>query len=103
MAIMVVHCERRDGADRVQMAEAAYAWCCALRGSDGIRNARFFWVSPDEVAVLTEAESLTDLDRVPKPDAATAMFRLADVARFKSQERWFDPDIGEETYAMAGR
>lgn len=103
MAIMVVHCERRDGADRAEMAEAAYSWCCALRGGEGIRNSRFFWVTPDRIAVLTEADALADLDRLPKPDTAAAMFHLADVARVTYQERWYDPEIGEETYRMAGR
>ncbi len=103
MAFLLQHCDRRDTADRAQFGEAAYGLCRALRGSDGIRNARFYWVNADRIVILTEAESMADFDRPPKPDAASALFRLADLARFTDEERWFDPGVGEDTYRMAGR
>ena len=103
MAFLLQHCDRRDTADRIMFGEAAYELCRALRGSDGIRNTRFYWVNPDRIVILTEAESMADLDLPPKPEAASALFRLADLARFTDEERWFDPAVGEDTYRMAGR
>ncbi|NIA24784.1 MAG: hypothetical protein GWP04_04380 [Gammaproteobacteria bacterium] len=103
MAFLLQHCDRRDTADRIEFGEAAYGLCRALRGSDGIANSRFYWVNADRIVILTEAESMVDLDRPPKPEAASALFRLADLARFTDEERWFDPGVGEDTYRMAGR
>ena len=103
MAFLLQHCERRDGADRIEFGEAAYGLCRALQGSDGIRRARFYWVNADRIAVLTEAESREDFDRLPRSELAGALFRLADLARFIDEERWFDPAVGEDTYRMAGR
>ena len=103
MAFLLQHCDRRDTTDRVEFGEAAHGLCRALRGSDGIQNARFYWVNPDCIVILTEAESMADLDLPPKPEAASALFRLADLARFTDEERWFDPAVGEDTYRMAGR
>ena len=103
MGVMLTHVERRDGIDRVDLAEAAFDLCRAYRGADGIRNARFFWETPDRIVLLVEAETMADLDGAPKPDVARALFHLADLGRIRDEERWYDPAIGEETYRMAGR
>jgi hypothetical protein len=103
MAFLLQYCDRRDTAGRVEFGEAAYGLCSALRGSDGIRDARFYWVNPDRIVVLTEAKSMADFDLPPRPEAAAALFHLADLARFTDEERWFDPGVGEDTYRMAGR
>ena len=103
MALLLQHCDRRDTADRAEFGEAAYGLCRALRGGDGIRNSRFYWVNADRIVIFTEAESMTDFDQPPKPEVASALFRLADLARFTDEERWFDPGVGEDTYRMAGR
>ena len=103
MAFLLQHCDRRDTTDRVEFGEAAYGLCRALQGSDGIRNARFFWVDADRTVVLTEADSMEDFDGPPKPETASAMFRLADLTRFTDEERRFDPGVGGDTYRMAGR
>ena len=103
MAFLLQHCDRRDTADRIEFGEAAYGLCRALRGGDGIRNARFYWVNADRIVILSEAESMADFDLPPKTEAASALFRLADLARFTDEERWFDPDVGADTHRMAGR
>ena len=103
MAFQLQHWDRRDMADRIGFGEAAYGLCQATRGSDGIQDSRFYWVSADRIAILTEAESMADFNRPPRPEAATAMFHLADLARLTDEERWFDPAVGEDTYRMAGR
>ena len=103
MAVLLQHCDRRDTADRAEFGEAAYGLCRALRGSVGIRDSRFYWVNADRIVIYTEAESMADLDLPPRPEAASALFQLADLARFADEERWFDPAVGEDTYRMAGR
>lgn len=103
MAFLVQHCDRRDAATRIEFGEAAYGLCRALRGSDRIRNSRFYWVNADRIVIVSEADSIGDFDRPPSPETANALFRLADLARFTDEERWFDPAVGEDTYRMAGR
>ena len=103
MAFLVQHCDRRDAATRIEFGEAAYGLCRALRGSDGIRNSRFYWVNADRIVIVSEADSIGEFDRPPSSETASALFRLADLARFTDEERWFDPAVGEDTYRMAGR
>jgi hypothetical protein len=103
MAFLVQHCDRRDAAPRIEFGEAAYGLCRALRGSDGIRNSRFYWVNTDRIVIVSEADSIGEFDRPPNSETASALFRLADLARFADEERWFDPAVGEDTYRMAGR
>ena len=103
MAGMVSHWERRDGSSREALGEAAFALCRASRQMDGVRSSRFFWTTPDEIAILTEAEHMADFDQPAKPDQAVAVFALADLARETSTERWIDPRDGQETYQIAGR
>lgn len=103
MAALLQYCDRRDHADRAEFGEAAYGLCRALRGTVGIQNSRFYWVNTDRIVILTEADTMTDLDRPPRPEAASALFHLADLARFTGEERWYDPAVGEDTYRMAGR
>jgi len=103
VAFLVQHCDRRDAATRIEFGEAAYGLCRALRGSDRIRNSRFYWVNADRIVIVSEAGSVEDFDRPPNPETANALFRLADLARITDEERWFDPAVGEDTYRMAGR
>jgi hypothetical protein len=103
MAFLLQHWNRRDAADRSEFGEAAYALCRAMNGDDRIQKARFYWVNADRIVILSEARSMEDFDRPPRPESAKAMFHLADLARITDEERWFDPAVGEDTYRMAGR
>jgi len=103
MAGLVTHWERRDGADREALGKAAFDLCRATRQRDGIRSSRYFWTGPDQIAMLTEADTMADFEQPAKPDQAMAIFALADLARETSVERWIDPRAGMEAYNVAGR
>jgi len=103
MAIIVGRWERRDSADRADMGSAALAYCQTLKTRDGIRNSRFFWVSPDRIVIQTEAESQQVFDQPPDAEQAKALFALADLAQAVDTERWMDPRDGQAAYRTAGR
>jgi hypothetical protein len=102
MAAALTRWERRDGADREQLATTAINYCRAVR-AQGAKACRFFWASPDAIVVLTEADSQHFFDDAPKSETAQALFALADLARTDGPERWIDPRDGEATYRTAGR
>jgi hypothetical protein len=103
MAGLVTHWERRDGADREALGQAAFALCRATRQVDGVKSSRFFWTGPDQVVILSEANTMADFDQASKPDQAEAIFALSDLARATATERWIDPRDGTEAYRVAGR
>ena len=49
--------DRRDGADRDRLGQAALAFCRALRSETGVQDARFYWSGVDSLVVLTDAVS----------------------------------------------
>jgi len=102
MAAALTRWERRDGADRQEMAMAAIALCRASRAS-GAKASRFFWTTSDSIVTLTEADSPAFFEREPDADTAKAVFALSDLARSGSQERWIDPRDGQSAYRTAGR
>lgn len=101
-AVTVSHWERRDATDRADLAQAAFNLCRAMR-QQGATSSRFFWLGADTVVVLSEADSIAVFDEEPKPDLASALFALADLARGTSHERLMDPRSGERAYRTAGR
>ena len=101
MDIGISRWERRDGVDRDQLGKAALAFCRAMRGFDGVHNARFYWANPDTVVVLTEADSAEVLVRQASPDLARATFGLADLARQTGLESLFDARVAEATFRSA--
>jgi len=103
MTAELYHWERRDRVDRNEYGEAAFRFCRASRAQDGVVACRFFWVSPDRIAILREAESPHTFDDAPKPEVAKALFDLADLAVNVGYERWLDPRNGQSAYATAGR
>ncbi len=103
MAITVGHWERRDSADRDAFGTAALQFCRAMKARGGVQSCRFFWTSPDAIAILTEAESARVFDEPPTRETAQALFALDDLARATGLERWLDPRDGTETYRLAGR
>ncbi len=103
MAIMVIHWERRDNADRGALGSAALDFCRASRTVEGMRDCRFYWANADTVVVQADAESTEVFYRPTTPPVARALFALADLARQTSDERWMEPGMGQETYRAAGR
>jgi len=103
MAILISRYERRDGVDRDAMARAALDVCRANRAAQGMRQARFYWVNADSIALMFDAESAEVFDHQPSPDQARTMFGLADLARNVGIERWAEARDGEQAYRAAGR
>ena len=103
MAMQVSWWERRDPADRAALGRAALDHCRALRASEGMRGARFFWLGPDELVLVEEVESLDVPGEAMQADQARTLFALADLARRTRFERWQDPGSGEAFYRLAGR
>jgi hypothetical protein len=103
MAMQVRWWERRDAADRDALGRAAFAHCRALRSSEGMQSARFYWLGPDTLVLEEEVESLDIPGEGMAPDQAQTSFALADLARQTRHERWQDPGRGEAFYRLARR
>jgi len=103
MALQVSWWERRDAADRDALGSAALAHCRALRATEGMRSARFYWLGPDTLVLVEEVESLDIPAEAVQTDQARTLFVLADLARRTHAERWQDPGQGEAFYRLAGR
>ena len=93
MAFVVSRWERRDTADREDLAGAAAAWCGAMRSCPGIGRARFYWVGTDGLVTAAEVESFEALDRCVTGEVAEVEMRLGDLARRVWSERWTDPAL----------
>jgi hypothetical protein len=96
--------ERYPSADRNALAMAALEWCRSAREHDGVNDSRFYWIDPNEIAVITDAEpgawgpgSGIELSA----RAAKAIFGLADLARNTSTETWADARSGAEMSSRA--
>ena len=103
MAMQVSWWERRDQADRDALGRAALEHCRALRTSEGLRSARFYWLGPDTLVLVEDVESLDVPSEAMGTDQARTFFALADLARQTRYERWQDPGSGEAFYRLAGR
>ncbi len=96
------HVERRDSADRDQLARAALALCKAVRGLDGVAGCRYYWKPSDTVVIVAEGESAAAW-RAPSADVARASFDLYDLGREVGYEEWIDARSGQDVYTSAGR
>ena len=103
MAIIVGRWERRDSADRDAFGSAALAYCQTIKRREGVRGSRFFWLSPDQIVIQSEADSHQVFDQAPDADMAKTLFALSDLARAYDTERWMDPRDGQAVYRSAGR
>ncbi len=103
MALRATHWERRDGADREAVGNAAYVFCRASRAVQGMNSCRFYWSNTEPVVILGDAESPEVFDRPGTPELGKAVFILGDLARQIRDERWAEPRSGQEAYRQAGR
>lgn len=104
MPLHVAKFERMGNADRNDLALAALEVCRAAKEVAGVNDCRFFWVDPNEIAILTDAEpgawgpgSNAELS----PRNYKAMFTLADLARNTLSETWVDARAGEDNYKLS--
>ena len=103
MPLHVAKYERRDSADRNDLGLAALEACRGARETAGVISSRFYWINPDEIAIITDAEPGAwgqGSGNTPQPRAMKALFALADLAKNTSLEVWADARSGEETYKI---
>ena len=103
MAIIVNHWQRRERTTIEEFGNAAYEFCRAQRGVEGIGSSRFYWVNSDTLVIQSQAESFEAFDRTGTPELGKANFALSDIARPASTERWQEPRAATELYRRAGR
>jgi len=93
MAFVVSRWERRDNADRDDLAGAASAWCGAMRSCPGVGRARFYWVGTDGLVTVAEVESFEAFDHSVTGEVDQVELHLGDLARRMWSERWTDPAV----------
>ena len=103
MAIIVNHWQRRERTTIEEFGNAAYEFCRAQRGVEGIGSSRFYWVNSDTIVTQSQAESFEAFDRTGTPELGKANFALSDIAHPASTERWQEPRAATELYRRAGR
>jgi hypothetical protein len=104
MPLHVSKFERYPTADRNALAAAALEWCRAARAADGVNDSRFYWIDPNEIAIVTDAEPGAwgaGSNAQPTARAAKAIFALADLARNTSTETWGDAKAGAEMFNLS--
>ena len=104
MPLHVGKFERFPSADRNELALAALEWCRAARASEGVNDSRFYWIDPNEIVVVTDADPGAwgaGAGAQVSPQAAKALFALADLARNTSTETWADARAGAEMFGRA--
>lgn len=93
--------ERYPSTERNALAMAALEWCRAAREHEGVNDSRFYWIDPNEIAVVTDAEPGAwgaGAGAELSPRAAKAVFAFADLARNVSTETWADARSGAEMF-----
>ena len=104
MPLHVMKFERFQDADRNDLALAALEYCRSVSESDGVDHSRFFWVDPNEIAILVHAEQGgwgPWSTQQPSRREAVALFALADLCRNTMNEVWGDAKSGQATYDLA--
>ena len=95
----VLYWERRDGADRTALALAALKLCEALKGTDGVQDARLYFSKTDCPTILIHVDSADVLDRMTyAPAVSAAHFAVGDLARHTGTETWLDAGNAEKMF-----
>ena len=94
--------ERRDNADRNDLANAALALCRGIKPADSVTSSKFYWYTADTIVIWTEGEA-SAFDYNPDANVGKAIFALSDLAKLTMNWRLSDAKLGEETYKAAGR
>lgn len=105
MPMQISRWQRYPDADRNALAGAALRFCPSHRVLEGVRT-RFYWVTANEIVVLSEAESAAALNAIqpgdePRAEIAQAAFDLSDVAWMTQTFRAGEP--GAKASEAAGR
>jgi hypothetical protein len=104
MPLHVSKFERYSGANRDQLGIAALEWCRSARESEGVNSSRYYWIDPNQIAIVIDAEPGTwgtGSGAQPTARYIKAMFSLADLARNTSTETWADARAGSDVRQLA--
>tara|TARA_B100000989_G_scaffold226694_1_gene173851 strand:+ start:224 stop:532 length:309 start_codon:yes stop_codon:yes gene_type:complete len=94
--------EMRSDADRNSFGLAALAVCKAAKSAEGVNDAKFFWINPNLIGIIVDAEAgAWGADVEPTAEAMKAFFDLADLSNQVASEIWMSAGIGEERFNMA--
>ena len=94
--------EMRSDDDRNAFGLADLAVCKAAKNVEGVNDAKFFWVNPNLIGLIVDAEKgVWGSDAAPTPETMKAFFDLADLSNQVSAEIWMSAGIGEERFNMA--
>ena len=94
--------EMRSDADRNAFGLAALAVCKMAKSINGVNDAKFFWINPNLIGIIVDAEAgAWGADVEPSADAMKAFFDLADLSNQVSNEIWMSAGIGEERFNIA--
>ena len=101
--LVVSKWDRRDASSREEFGAAAFRLCQAAKSGDAVNSSRFYWATPDQIAIVNETDDLSGYWSPPGADLGAAMFAMADLAVLSSSEQWADAGTGETTYRESGR
>jgi hypothetical protein len=101
--LVVTRWDRRDAASREDFGAAALRLCKAAKVRPGVTSSRFYWVHPDQVAIVNQTDDLSTYWSPPGEALAAALFAMADLAVMAGQEQWADAGSGTAVYREAGR
>jgi len=103
MAMGIQVWQRKDGADRNDLALAAIQVCRVLRGHDDISSSKLFWQGWNTIAIVSEGENTMWDFKGPDADMAKATAGLADLADIVTGYQLGEARMGQENYEAAGR
>lgn len=96
--------ERRDGADRNELALTALELCRRQKANPKVRSARYYWHGASEIVFITDGEpGWNDYNPNPDPGMTKALFKIDSLARFVGQETWREAGLGTRDWERADR
>ncbi len=97
--------QRKDGADRNELALAALQVCRVMRGYDDVSSSKLFWGGWNTIALIAEGDDTMFDFRGNDADMAMAMATagLADLADMVQGYQLGEAKAGQESYERAGR
>jgi hypothetical protein len=106
MPLHVSKFEKFAQTSREQFAQTALELCRAAREQSGINHSRYYWASPNEIVIMTDAEPGAwgpGSANEPSPRTARAMYGMADLARGTMFETWVDARAGQANFELTNK
>ncbi len=100
--IQVSKFEMHSGADRNAFGNAAYAVCKAAKASSGVSYAKYFWINPNLIAMVIDADPVAwGPGSQPTAEAMKTLFSLSDLSTQVENETWVSAGEGTENFNLA--